>query len=369
MLVVILLACLLLAYANGANDNFKGVATLFGSGVADYRRALWWATGMTLLGSLLAIWLAHGLLSRFSGRGLVPDALAAEPGFATAVALGAGLTVLAATRLGFPVSTNHALVGAMIGVGVASESALNWASLGSHFLAPLLFSPLAALAGTLVLYSVFRWGRLRFGVTKETCFCVGLEPVQSVPLLSPSIASAQAEQLTATLGTTVTCQERYAGRLLGLNAARTLDGLHDISAGLVSLARGLNDTPKIAALLLALSWAGSINALAACGVVIAAGGLISARRVAETMSRRITPMNAGQGFTANLVTGLLVVATSLWRLPVSTTHVSCGSLFGLGIVTGKARWGLIGKILLAWLTTLPVAGLFGWLCYCLVGLL
>jgi PiT family inorganic phosphate transporter len=277
--------------------------------------------------------------------------------------------VLAATRLGLPVSTTHALVGAMIGVGIASESALNWASLGSHFLAPLLFSPLAALAGTLVLYPVFRWGRVRFGVTKETCFCVGLEPVQFVPLLSPCLAAAQAEQLTATLGTTVTCQERYAGRLLGLNAARTLDGLHYLSAGLVSLARGLNDTPKIAALLLALSWAGSVNALAVCGVFIAVGGLISAHRVAETMSRRITPMNAGQGFTANLVTGLLVVAASHWGLPVSTTHVSCGSLFGLGAVTGQARWSLIGKILLAWLTTLPAAGLFGWLCYRLVVLL
>ncbi len=114
---------------------------------------------------------------------------------------------------------------------------------------------------------------------------------------------------------------------------------------------------------------GRNSATAACGAVIAFGGLISARRVAETMSRRITPMNAGQGFTANLLTGLLVVAASRWGLPVSTTHVSCGSLFGLGAVTGETRWGLIGKILLAWLTTLPTGGLFGWLPYRLMGLL
>ncbi|MCI0457334.1 MAG: inorganic phosphate transporter [Gemmataceae bacterium] len=364
--IILFVAAVLLASANGANDNFKGVATLFGSGTANYRRALLWATGTTLLGSLLAVWLAQGLLSRFSGKGLVPDPVAAEPRFLAAVALGAGGTVLAATRLGLPVSTTHGLVGAMVGAGVASGSLLNWASLGSHFFAPLLFSPLAALAGTLLLYPVFRWGRGRLGVTKQTCFCIGVEPVQFVPLLSPCTAAARAEHLTATFGTTVTCQERYAGRLLGLNAAWTLDGLHYLSAGLVSLARGLNDTPKIAALLLALPWVGPFGALAACGVVIALGGLAGARRVAETMSHRITPMNAGQGFTANVVTGLLVVLASRWGWPVSTTHVSCGSLYGLGMVTGEARWELIGRIVLAWLTTLPLAGLVGCLAYLLL---
>jgi PiT family inorganic phosphate transporter len=363
LLVVILVAGVLLASANGANDNFKGVATLFGSGTTNYRRALVWATGTTLLGSLLAVWLAERLLSRFSGKGLVPDALTAEPGFLAAVALAAALTVLLASRLGLPVSTTHALMGALVGAALASGSDVQWAGLGHYFVAPLLFSPLVALAGTGALYPVLRRSRVTLGVTKQTCFCVGVEPVERVPLLSPSVALERAEQLTVALGSTVTCQERYAGRLLGLNAARTLDGLHYLSAGLVSLARGLNDTPKIAALLLALPGAGPLTATALCGVVMAVGGLAGARPVAETLSRRITAMNAGQGFTANLVTGLLVIAASRWGLPVSTTHVSCGALFGLGAATGQARWGPIAGILLAWLTTLPAAGLLGGLCY------
>src|SRR3954452_13711534 len=97
-LAIIVLAVIGLAYANGANDNFKGVATLLGSGTTGYRRALAWATLTTLLGSLAAVLLAGELLTSFSGRGLVADALAADPRYVAAVALGAALTVLLATR-------------------------------------------------------------------------------------------------------------------------------------------------------------------------------------------------------------------------------------------------------------------------------
>lgn len=120
--VIVLIAVAGLAYANGANDNFKGVATLLGSGTTDYRRALAWATATTLLGSLTAASLARGLLRSFSGRGLVADALASDPRYVAAVALGAALTVLLATRIGMPVSTTHGLVGALVGAAWAACS-------------------------------------------------------------------------------------------------------------------------------------------------------------------------------------------------------------------------------------------------------
>ncbi len=90
---------------------------------------------------------------------------------------------------------------------------------------------------------------------------------------------------------------------------------------------------------------------------MAIGGLLGARRVAVTMSDRIVEMNHGQGFTANLVTAFLVTVASRLGIPVSTTHVSCGSLFGLGAVTGTARWEMILGITLAWVVTLSVAAL------------
>ena len=81
MTLAILLAAIFLAYANGSNDNFKGVATLFGSGTTDYKKALNWACWTTLAGSLAAVWVAQGLVSKFSGKGLVPDGVAASPVF------------------------------------------------------------------------------------------------------------------------------------------------------------------------------------------------------------------------------------------------------------------------------------------------
>ena len=70
--VLAILFGLFLAYANGANDNFKGVATLYGSGTTSYKRALLWATATTFLGSATALLLAQALLTTFTGKGLVP---------------------------------------------------------------------------------------------------------------------------------------------------------------------------------------------------------------------------------------------------------------------------------------------------------
>jgi PiT family inorganic phosphate transporter len=136
-----------------------------------------------------------------------------------------------------------------------------------------------------------------------------------------------------------------------------LDGAHYLSAGAVSFARGLNDTPKIVALMVAAQAMDLRGGMVLVGLAMALGALLHARKVAETMSRKITPMNHGQGFSANLVTAALVLLASRLGLPVSTTHVSCGGLFGIGAVTRQARWKTIGSILLAWLITLPTAAL------------
>ena len=135
--ILIILATLFVAYTNGANDNFKGVATLFGSGTSDYRKALAWATVTTLAGSLTAFFFATKLVKTFSGKGLVPDALAATPEFLLAVALGASVTILLATVTGIPISTTHSLTGALVGAGlVAIGTGLGFSTLGRNFLFP-----------------------------------------------------------------------------------------------------------------------------------------------------------------------------------------------------------------------------------------
>lgn len=311
VLVLLFLAVAFLAWSNGANDNFKGVAALYGSGIASYRTALAWATVTTGAGSVAALFLAAELLKKFSGKGLVPETLTASPAFLLAAALGAGATVLLATRFGFPVSTTHAITGALVGAGLAaSPDAVNFARLWEGFAKPLLLSPLLAVGTGALLFVILR-----------------------------------------------------AARLAPQHRSKPLDGLHFLSSGAVSFARGLNDTPKIAALLMVATAVDIRWGLVLVGVAMAAGGIMHAHRVAMTMSRKITGMNPGEGFAANLATAVLVTSASFHGLPVSTTHVSVGALVGIGTVTRQAHWKAVGQIVLSWIVTLPCGAALAALAY------
>ena len=360
VLVLIGLVGVLLAYANGANDNFKGVATLFGSGTAGYGRSLAWATLTTALGSVTALVLARGLLTAFSGSGLVPAVVVADPVFSAAVALAAGVTVMLATWLGFPISTTHALIGGLVGAGLMASVTGDDAQLATGFLLPLATSPFLAVALAGGAYPVLRALRHALGVTQETCVCIGEDVVGVVPGAPGREQALQAVRLpTLAVDAVPTCEVRYQGAVFGVRARPVLDVAHYLSAGAVSFARGLNDTPKIAALLLFGSMLSPTLAIVGVGAAMAVGGLMSASRVAETMAHRVTEMNPGQGFTANAVTACLVIGASRLNLPVSTTHVSCGALFGIGATTRQDHWQTIGNIVLAWVVTLPLAGVRG----------
>jgi PiT family inorganic phosphate transporter len=314
LIAVLFLAVCFVAFTNGANANFKGVASLYGSGTATLRRALLWGTSMTFAGSLAAPFLASGLLKTFSGRGIVPDELVLSPAFVSAVAIGAALTSFLATRFGFPVSTTHALVGALTGAGLAgSGTEVHFAALGKNFIYPLFFSPVVAAALGAVTYVCLRSARL-----------------------APDHRTVM------------------------------LDALHYLSTGAASFARGLNDTPKMAALLLAASDLDVQWGYLAVALTIALGGLLDAERVAETLGKKVTEMNPGQGFAASLATATLVATASLHSLPVSTTHVSVGSLLGIGVTTGQAHWRKVGEILLAWVSTVPCGALMAAITYLVI---
>ena len=369
--ILLLLATCFLAFSNGANDNFKGVASIYGSGTAGYKVSISWATATTFAGSITSIFLAQALLKKFSGKGLVPDALVGSEYFLLAVTLGAGLTVILATRLGFPVSTTHGLLGAMIGSGWAAVGfgGVDLSALGKSFVLPLLLSPLLAVALGALLYVIFHSVRYLLRIPKQWCVCVGQDTrTVDMPMAGSMLAMrALPAPLLAVEGETVTsCQERYGGAVAGIDSQRLVDTGHFLSAGVVSFARGLNDTPKMAALLLLVKWLTPVSEIGIVALAIAIGGLLGAKRVAETMSHKITSLNPGQGFTANLSTGILVTLASVYGLPVSTTHVSVGALFGIGVTTGQANVKTVMGIVLSWVITLPCAALIAGVLYLLI---
>lgn len=358
ILIILFLAACFLAYSNGANDNFKGVATLFGSGTTNYKGAITWATLTTISGSIAAIFFASTLVKNFSGKGLVPDSLIQSPEFAISIALGAAITVFFATKIGMPISTTHSLVGALFGSGVvAVGTSFNFAKLGGTFLMPLVVSPLLAALASLIAYTVFRKLRVSFGITKKTCICVGKEYIPIAIHLNKLVQLETKTKMATKIGNEQECFEIYQGDFIGVNSQKMLDIAHYISAGIVSFARGLNDTPKIVGLLIVINTLDIKWGMIAIAIAMAIGGLLNAKKVGEMMSKKITPMNSGQGFTANLVTGLLVTTASIHGMPVSTTHVSVGSIFGIGTVTKKADLKVIQNILLSWLLTLPIAAI------------
>jgi len=324
----------LLAWANGANDIAKGVATLVGSGTTKAHHAIIWGTLCTVAGGLTALFWGAALIKTFS-TGYLNTTFAIDTAFIISTISGAVLWVGLATQRGLPVSTTHALLGGLIGaawIGGGFE-ALKTSAITNKAILPLLVGPLIAILLTSLFILSLRFIN-RNNINEDE------NQHHNHPAWTP---------------------------------------LHWLSSGVTSFARGLNDTPKIAAfLILALSLSPSIPAeftteLTPAGqiekiiwpillvtIIMGLGCLWGGFKVLDRLAYQITNINHHNGTIANTGTALLVLAASPLGLPVSTTHVSSGSLMGV-------RWSdqqqpekhdAIKMILFGWVITLPITAIF-----------
>lgn len=354
MVALLVALTLILAFANGANDVSKGVATLVGSGVTDLRRALRWGTAWTVAGGIAAAFAARGLVAVFSGKGL----LAAPPGpeFLVAVAAGAIGWLIIATRTGLPVSTTHSLVGGLVGAALTAQGAggVNWAGVMTKTALPLALSPVLSLALMLAVFPLIGLAFRRFNR-----YCVCVERTEPVVVMSGSTAAfAQGSSLHVIAG--ADCPSQVVARL------QAMDSLHWLSAGCTSFLRGLNDTPKILALGVAAAATAGVGAhgfFALVALAMGAGGYIAGRRVTKTLAGKVARISPDDGFAGNLVTSALVGLASFFSLPVSTTHVAAGAIIGIGAHQRDVRWKMVRDMVLAWVVTLPVAGIIASLTY------
>ncbi len=326
-IVMIVVLVLLLAGANGANDISKGIATLMGSGITEMRKALVWGTACTLAGGTTAILFGAALIQTFSS-GYLSDNFMVTREFLTSTLAGAILWLVFSTVRGWPVSTTHALLGALAG-SVLSEvgpDGLKAGAITEKALVPLLLSPFLAILLCWLILSGSR--RLQYWKAIST------EP-----------------------GT-----KREHSRIA--------DTFHWLSGGAICFARGLNDVPKIAAILFLALKLSSTTSIAQFSndlvlpvilvtVSMALGGLWMGQRVLKTLAYRIVPLDPSTGVIANGATTALVLLASSYGLPVSTTHVSTGSLIGV-------RWSRKSKpyetdamcaIVWAWVVTLPASAI------------
>jgi PiT family inorganic phosphate transporter len=296
--LALLVLILALAFANGTNDVSKAIATLVGSGVTNYPTAIRWGTVWTIAGAGLSALVATAMVKTFS-TGLVQPDLTIPPALALAVLSGAMAWVLLASRTGLPVSTTHALTGAIIGAGVMAfgQEGLMWPALAKKIALPLLLSPLLAFTVAIIVHPLIRALGDRW---EGHCLCV-------MPA-ARALVTIDAHGITRTLFQTtspgqpvlaVPSQCDRAG-LSGLVIG--LDSIHWISSGLASLARGTNDAPKIVAmLLLGQSLATPANsplrmaAFAGVALAMGLGSYWSGLRVTQVLAGKVTRMNHVEG--------------------------------------------------------------------------
>lgn len=366
-----LLLAMALAYANGTNDVSKAIATLVGSGVSDYRTAIIWGTAWTVAGACLSAFVASAMLKTFSA-GLIQPGIATPPALALAILIGAMAWVLVASRTGLPVSTTHALTGALVGAGLVSigSQGLIWPGIAGKIGLPLLLSPVLALAVSFLLHPVIR----RIAADWEgTCLCV--MPASRALVTIDARGNTRTLIQTSMLGQPVVAVPAQCERAGFTGMAVGLDSVHWLSSGLASLARGANDAPKIMAMLLlgsaSASWPSvtvQFTTLAAVALAMGLGSYIGGFRVTEVLAEKVTRMDHVEGLSANLTTSSLVLVSATMGLPVSTTHISSSAIIGIGVRKGlgAVRWATVRDMVLAWIVTLPVAALLAALAYVLL---
>jgi len=357
-----------LAFANGANDVSKAIATLVGSGVTDYRSAIAWGTVWTMIGAAVAAFVASAMVNTFS-HGLVQAGTIIEPAATLAVLTGAMAWVLFASCTGLPVSTTHALTGAIVGTGFVAFAGdgMIWSAVGKKFALPLLLSPFLAFALSLLIHPAVRALARKW---EGACLCV--MPASRALVAIDAHGGTKTLFQTTSFSPPIMAVPSHCDRagLQGLVVG--LDTIHWISSGLASFARGTNDAPKIVAMLLlgstTATWPSTSSELAAFGGVALAMGLGSyfgGLRVTEVLAEKITRMDHAEGLSANLTTSSLVLVSGTLGLPVSTTHVSSSAIIGIGLLKGlnSVRWTTVRDMILAWVVTLPASALLACIAY------
>ena len=359
---------LALAYANGTNDVSKAIATLVGSGVTHYQAAIIWGTIWTTLGAGVSAFVASAMIKTFS-QGLIQTGTIVQPVVGLAVLTGAMAWILFASRTGLPVSTTHALTGAIVGTGLIAfaEETLIWPAIAKKIALPLLLSPFLALTVALLIHPLVRLLAARW---EGTCVCV--MPASRALVAIDARGATRTLFQTTSFGRPVMAVPSECDRagLQGLVVG--LDTIHWISSGLASFARGTNDAPKIVAILLlgntTATWSSISSQLAAFGGVAIAMGLGSyfgGLRVTKVLAEKVTKMNHAEGLSANLVTSSLVLVSGFLGLPVSTTHLSSSAIIGIGLLKGwnSVRWTTVRDMAMAWVVTLPASALLACIAY------
>lgn len=361
LLFVFIAASLLfpLAFANGANDVSKGIATLAGAKLTSVRNAVAWGTVWTVAGSLSGFFWGGAIIKNISQNIYTqPHDFYLPLGLAIGIA--PTLWIALATWKKWPVSTTHSIVGTLVGSGIMAFGigGIAWHATLSKIVLPLFASPIIAIALAFILAPGL----------KKIAHTISRMRVCLTPVPKLLFAGTEPTLAIETTEDCIICDRDSDEAELTAGFTLSVDHLHWLTSGMLSFSRGLNDTPKLIAVampfLLLDGMEPPIWFYLMAALAMGAGSLLAGKRITEILGFKVTEMDHPHGFSANFVSTFLVMGASRFGLPVSTTHVSTSSIMGVGLANGSGiNRQTVWPMLFAWLITAPVSGLFGALIY------
>ena len=311
LIAVVVMTALAFDFTNGFHDTANAMATSIATGALKPKVAVAISGVLNLVGAFLSISVAATIANGIVDQGLV------TPAIVFAGLMGAICWNLITWLLGLPSSSSHALIGGVAGAALVAggTDAVKFGGILSKVVLPALVAPLLALAAA-------------------------------------ALATWVAYKLTA--------------RANPVRSDRMFKRGQVASASLVSLAHGTNDAQKtMGVITLALVSGGLLPAGAdpplwvviSAGVAIAAGTYFGGWRIIRTLGKGLTDISTPQGFAAETTASAVILVSSHFGFPLSTTHVCSGGIVGsgLGRKLAEVRWGLAGRIAVGWVVTLPAA--------------
>ena len=341
LFLIVLLAALTFEYINGFHDTANAIATVVSTKVLTPRAAVVWAAFWNLFGALMGTTVASTI-----GKGLV-DTNYVTMSVVLAALLSAIIWGLLTWWLGLPSSSSHALVGGLCGAALGSAEG-NW--------------------------SVLRWS-----VTDAQGHTTGIWPKIILPMISsPTLGFIGGAVLMVLL---TICLRRLTPRMVSLIFGKA----QLVSAGFMGYSHGSNDAQKTMGIIALALFTGTKSGafdgvpewlsflrvsefvvprwvMLTCAITMAAGTAAGGWRIIRTMGHKMVKLQPVHGFAAETTAALVIHGASTIGVPVSTTHVIATSIMGVGAMKrGSAvKWGLVGRIVWAWVLTLPITGLMGY---------
>ncbi|MCW2917090.1 MAG: phosphate transporter [Actinomycetia bacterium] len=312
VLLLVVVVALGFEYTNGFHDAANAIATSVSTRALTPRAALLMAAAMNLLGAFLG----QEVAKTISGVITPPSGVAGLTVVAAGV-LGAISWNLITWYFGLPSSSSHALIGGTVGAGLAASVTVHWSTVVDKVVVPMVVSPIVGFFLAYLVMIAILWIFRR---------------------ANPGRVSRR------------------------FRIAQTL------SAAAMALGHGLQDAQKTMGIIVLALWTTGhsdgksipIWVIISCAGILSLGTYAGGWRIMRTLGRKVIELDPPKGFAAESTASLILYATAyIWQAPISTTHVITSSIMGVGATKrlSAVRWGVAGNIVLAWIFTIPMAGL------------